>query len=930
MSEYVTRAHPHLSRRETPHVVRLLEQARRGIGTTLVIHGEAGLGKTVLLDSVPAAAQGSTILRGVGAEFERELAFTALHQLCLPLLHLADRLPTPQRTALKTAFDLKEGPAPDPLIIGLAVLGLLAEAATSGPVVCVLDDAQWMDAGSAHALGFVARRIQAEPVALLFAMRDPDAVPALAVLPRLALSPLTDEEAGSLLALLPHAPLDAEIRHQLIAEAHGNPLALLELPRDLGPAGYSSHLDLPVTDRVEQSLQRRFGPLPERTRRLLVLAAAEPLGDLGVLWRAAEFDGLALGDLEPAESAGLVRLGVHMRFHHPLARSAIYRLATEDQRRRAHHALAGAFDTEHRPDRRVWHQAQAADEPDEHLARELEHLADRARRRGGAAAAAAFLERSTELTPDPAAKAERAVAAAQAKHEAGASEQTGALLAIADAGPLTDSGRARLLRLRGQIATSLRREDDAPMLLLEAAQQMAPLDPALARQTSLEALWAATGAERDGNARSIKAVAAAVLRGPAAPPAPDPADLLLDGLAMLFTEGQTAAAPLLRAAVEGFREVDDPRWLPVACRAAWDLWDEVALDQLATRCVELAREAGALTFLPLAFNFQALAATYDGRFTAASAMIEQGHALSEAITGGFAPNSAIVLTAHQGDRGRAYELFGQSLRAAANGADGLVTIVEYATSVLHNGLGEHEAALAPAQRATVRSGLFWSAAALPELIEAAARTRRLDLAKPGLAKLAELTEAAGTDWGLGVLARSRALLSDTPDEWYEEAITRLGRARVAVQLARTYLLYGEWLSRSGSRSRARASLREAHRMFDAMGATAFATRAARALRELGDRPANSAISVRDALTSQEAHIARLVATGRTSREVATELFLSPRTIDNHLHNIYRKLGISSRRQLRTLGLGSGSGSQAGSDTPRLRGGALPNLKGHGQ
>ncbi|MGR6912883.1 ATP-binding protein [[Actinomadura] parvosata] len=916
MNEHTTAVRPSLPRRETSQLTRLLEQARQGSGTALVVHGEAGLGKTVLLDDLMATVRGARVLRASGAEFERDLAFTALHQLCAPLLPLVDRLPPPQRTTLRTAFDLEEGPAPDPLVIGLAVLGLLAEAATAGPVICVLDDAQWMDAGSAQALAFVARRIEAEPVTLLFAMREPDAVPALAVLPRLRLSALTGDEAAALLARLPHAPLEPEIRRRLIAEARGNPLALIELPYDLGPPGYPGQPALPVADLVEQTFQRRFRALPERTRRLLTLAAAEPRGDVRVLRLAAELDGLSLTDVEPAETAGLLQLDSHVRFRHPLVRSAIYRLATDDQRRHAHSALARAFDPDHHPDRRIWHLAQAADEADEHLARELERLAGRARSRGGVAAAAAFLERATELTPEPAERARHAVRAAQAKHEAGASEQAAALLAAADAGPLDDAWRARMLRLRGQIAFTSRRGDDAPMLLLEAAQQMAPLDPVLARRTSLEALWAATGAERNGDAQGIRAVAAAVLRGPAAPHAlepsdplgpaaphgPEPTDLLLEGLATLFTEGQRAAVPLLRAAVDAFGEVDDPRWLPVACRAAWDLWDEVALDRLATRCVELARKAGALTFLPLALNFQAVAATYAGRFTAASAMTEQAHALTEAIAGAFAPYAAIVLAAHQGDRGRAQELFGQSARAAAEGAGGFVTIVEYATAVLHNGLGDHEAALAPARQAAGRTRLFWSAAALPELVEAAARTGRTDLAAPALAELAELTEAAGTDWGLGVLARSRALLSEKPGKLYEEAVARLSGTRVAVQLARTHLLHGEWLSRTGERAAARASLHEAHRMFDDMGAAAFAQRAARGLRELGDRPVSSAPSVLDALTSQEAHIARRVATGRTSREVAAELFLSPRTIDAHLHNIYRKLGIGSRRQLRELDL----------------------------
>ncbi|MGW2161420.1 ATP-binding protein [Nonomuraea sp. NPDC001699] len=891
-----------LPRREAAQVAAHLERARPGHGGALVLHGEAGLGKSVLLETVLGSAAEARILRASGAEFERELAFTALHQLCLPVLDLLGRIPAPQARALRVAFDQEAGPAPDRFLIGLAALSLLSEAATHGPVICVIDDAQWLDAGSAQALAFVARRIQAEPVAVLIATRDPEAVPALAVLPRLLLTPLTDEEATTLLTQTLRAPLEGELRRQLLAEARGNPLALVELPRSYGPAGLSGTPGQPVPDLIEREFHERLSALPERTRRLLVIAAAESLGIPGVLEHAAGLHDLTLADAEPAESAGLLEIDFRIRFRHPLVRSAIYRLATETDRKRAHHALAEAFEADGHRDRRVWHQAQAAWHPDEQLALRVEQEADKVRRRGGVAAAAAFLERSVTLTPDPARRAERAVLAAHAQHESGASDDTDTLLELADRGPLTDHWRARLLRLRGQIAFALQRDDMAPALLLKAAEQVAPLDPALARETYLEALWAATGAERNGNALGIKAVAAAIRRDSRVPAVPLASDHLLRGLATLFTEGQGTAVPLLRAAVDGFGGAADPRWLPVACRAAWDLWDEEALDHLATRCVRLTRAGGMLSLLPLALNFQAVAATYDGRFAEAGAMTEEAHAITEAIAGAATPYAAIVLAAFQGDVRRAGELFGTCLSAAAAGQGGFVTIVEYATAVLHNGRGDHQAALPPARQAGSRSRLFWSAAALPELVEAAVHMGETRLAASAVDELAELTEASGTDWGLGVLARSRALLGGAPDELFQEALARLGRCRVGVHLARTHLLYGEWLSRTGQRGQARTQLRQAHTMFDGMGATGFATRTARGLRRLGEHPIRATKPAIDVLTSQEAHIARLVAGGRTSKEVAAELFLSPRTIEAHLRNVFQKLGITSRRHLRDIDL----------------------------
>ncbi|MGK5550121.1 ATP-binding protein [Actinomadura kijaniata] len=902
---------PRIHRRETAEVTGLVERARRGEGGALVVHGEAGIGKTVLLSAAAeeGEAAGVRVLRAAGAEFAMEMPFAALHRLCAPLLGLADRLPPAQRAAVLVALGLADGSAPDQFMVGLAVLGLLSEAGGERPVACVVDDAQWLDRGSAQVLAFVARRVGSDPVAMLFAVRDLADAPELGTLPRLAPAPLDDAEARALVAAAVRAPLDERVREQLIAEAGGNPLALLELPRTLGPAGLAVPLRRPaarVSELLERSFRDRLRALPEPSRLLLVLAAAEPLGDPLLLRYAARLSGIALSAAEAAESAGLLTVDARVRFRHPLVRSVAYRDASPADRRRAHHALARAIDPDRDPDRRAWHRAQAAEGPDEEVAAQLERSADRASRRGGLAAAAAFLERSTHLTPDPGRRAVRALSAAQAMHEAGASENTGPLLETAAAGPLDDLSRARLLQLRGRVAFALHRDDDAPALLLEAAARVAAHDTALARDTYLEGLWAATGAERNGDANSIRAAAAAARKGPAAPTPPRPSDLLLDGLALLFTDGPRAAAPTLRAAVDAFGDATDPRWLPVACRAAWDLWDHQALEDLSTRCVRLADESGALSLLPLALNFQAVAATYAGRFVDAAAMTERAHAITEATAGASAPYSAIVLAAHRGDREQTRLLSETSLRRAeAHGEGGFVTIIEYAAAVLHNGLGAFETALEPALQAAGRSLLFWSAAALPEVVEAAVRTGRTDLALPALDRLAELTGAAGGDWALGVLARCRALLADGPeaDRLYTEALQRLGRTPVAVQLARTHLLYGEWLSAQGRSAEGRRHLRQASTMSQAMGADAFAARAGRALRALGERPVVPRPSVTADLTPQETHVARLVAGGATSKEVAARLFLSPRTVDAHLRNIFRKLGITSRRQLRELDLG---------------------------
>jgi hypothetical protein len=574
----------------------LLSAVRRGQSGALVLRGEAGLGKTALLDYAASQGEGCTVIRAVGVESEMELPFAALHQLCLSLLEGLERLPPPQRDALRTAFGLSSSARPDRFLVGLAVLTLLSDAAEPQPLICVVDDAHWLDRCSAQVLSFVARRLQAESVIVLFAERDQDRPTELTGLPELALRPLSDADARDLLALSTPGRLDERVRQRIIDEARGNPLALLELPRGVSSAslagGFAVADSLPLVSRVEGSFRRRVNRLPEETQRLLLLGAAEPTGDPVLLWKAAAVLGLPIEAAAPAEAADLIAVGTRVAFRHPLLRSAIYAAASADRRRNTHRALAEAIDAERDPDRRAWHQAHAALAPDEKVALELELSAGRAQARGGIAAAAAFLQRAVGLTVDPARRAERALAAAQASLEAGAFDAALDLLATVEAGPLDELQRARLDLLRGRIASASSFGIGAAQLL-KAAVQLELLDVDLARQTYLEAWGAAAAAGELASAGTLRDISRAVCAAP--PPAHEPfaSDLLLDGLAQLVGEGFGPAAPTLRKAVSAFR--DDEKVLQfggMAARAAATLWDVVGWDAVITRQLQLARDTG--------------------------------------------------------------------------------------------------------------------------------------------------------------------------------------------------------------------------------------------------------------------------------------------------------------------------------------------------
>jgi DNA-binding CsgD family transcriptional regulator len=908
-------------RREERRVLgRLLEAVRGGQSRVLVVSGEPGVGKTALLQSAIRAASGFRVMRAVGVESEMELAFAALQQLCAPLIDRLDRLPGPQRDALAVAFGLRAGEAPDRFLVGLAVLSLLADAAGEQPLLCVVDDAQWLDRASAQALVFVGRRLLAESVALVLVTRE--AGDELTGLPKLAVEGLRDRDARALLGSAVHVPLDERVRERILTETHGNPLALLELPRGLTPAelaGGFGLLDAPgLSGRIEDSFRRRLNALPADTQRLLLIAAAEPVGDPVLVWRAA--DRLGIGVQAAVDTDGLLTIGPSVTFRHPLVRSSVYRAASLEDRQAVHRALAEATDPEVDPDRRAWHLAQATPGFDEDVASELERSAGRAQARGGLSAAAAFLERATTLTPDPARRAERALAAAQAKYHAGALDRALGLVAIADSGLLTEFQFAQADVLRAQIAFAVNRGRDAPPLLLKAAERLESLDLRLARETYLDALTAAVLAHRLATGVGLMEVADAVRTAPPVRP-PRASDLLLDGWVLLITEGYRAGTPTLKRALRAFRSTSVPRdeeirWLWLACHTAYELWDDETWRLLSGRLVELAREAGALAALPIALDALSSWALFAGDFARAASLVEEGQAITEVTGSHPTAYGPVLIAACQGREDRATALIESSSREVVRRGEGMgLTVIQWASAILHNGLGRYEDALTAARQAS--EDPHDPPRALPELIEAATRCGAPEQAADALERLSNSTQATGTEWGLGTEACSRALLSDGDgaERLYRESIARLGRTGVRLALARAHLLYGEWLRRERRRVDAREELRTAHDLFDQFGMEAFAERARVELVATGAHARKRTVETRDDLTPQEAQISRLAADDATNQEIAAQLFISPSTVDYHLRKAFRKLGVKSRHQLKQHLLQSGAHADAAAPGP---------------
>ena len=885
----------------------LLEAVRAGRSGVLVVRGEAGVGKTTLLEYAIESASDLRVVRAVGVESEMEFAYGALHQLCAPLLDRLERLPRPQRDALATTFGLSVGAVPDRFLVGLAVLTLLSEVAAERPVLCVVDDAQWLDRASALALTFVARRLLAESLVLLISAREPGEE--LRGLPDLVVEGLRDSDARELLRSVIPGPLDERVAEQVVAETHGNPLALLELPRGLTQAqlagGFGLLGALSLEGRIEQSFLQRLQALPEDSQQLLLVAAAETAGDPTLLWRAANRLSITGTASEPAESAGLLDVGARVRFRHPLVRSAIYRAATPEQRRVVHRALAGATDADVDPDRRAWHLAEATAGLDEEVAAELERAAERAQASGGLSAAAAFLDRAAVLTVEPSRRGERVLAAAQATHLAGAPDAALRLLAGAEHEALDELGKARANLLHAQIAFARQRDSDAPRMLLRAAEQLEPLDLILARETHLDVLSATVFLGGFSGRGRVPEMAQAALAAPRHEPQ-RPSDLLLDGLATRFTRGYAAAAPMLREAIgayptEGDATEETLRWMWLAGQAAVDLWDDQVWGLVATRYLELARQAGALAVLPFALNLRSGWHTFAGELATAASLADEAHTVGEATGSRFPPYAGLMLAAWQGKEAEAIALIEATRQeVVARGEAYALDFANWASAVLYNGLGRPEDARPAAERASEHLGNpVISSWGLVELIEAAVREGKAEQAADALERLSEITRAGGTDWALGVESRSRALLSEgeAAERLYREAIDRLSRTRVRVELGRAHLLFGEWLRRERRRLDAREQLRTAHEMFIGMGVEAFAGRAERELLATGERARKRVVETREDLTARELQVARLAGDGLSNPEIGARLFISPRTVEYHLHKVFSKLQIGSRTEL---------------------------------
>lgn len=891
---------------------RLISAARAGTSDAIVVRGEAGIGKTALLDYLSDHAVGCRIVRSAGIESEVELAFAGLHLLCAPFLDRVERIPTPQAEALATAFGRRVGDPPDRFLVGLAVLSLLSDAGGAQPLVCLVDDAQWLDQASAQVLGFVARRLAVEAVVMIFAMRQPWDDRHLAGVPEVTVGPLRDQDARVLLASAIPGMLDVSVHERIVAEAAGNPLALLELPKTWTPAAFAGGFGLPdtksVSGRIEESFRRRMAPLPDSSRKLMLVAAAEPVGDSDLIWAAAERLGIAAEAAGPATEVGLLDAGGNLRFRHPLVRSVVYRDASIADRRLVHAALADSTDPAENPDRRAWHLAAAASGPDEAVADELERSAGRAQARGGVAATAAFLQRAVALTDDPARQGERALAAAQASIQAGSFDAARTLLLTAEGRAMDESQRALVDLTRAHLAFASSRGNEATPLLLAAARRLEPLNVKLARETYLDGFSAAVFAARLNGGVGVPEVAAAA-RASARPPVGDAtaADWLLDTFVAISDDYKAAVGhsrvALAKLTGEGISPQERQRWLWQGCVIALELWDDESAVNLSERSVQAARDRGSLSELALALSAYTPMLVFCGDFMTAISSVAETQSVEAATGIHSAPYGALILAAWRGDAPTARGLIDATIRDAGARGEGIgLAVAEYARAVLSNGLGRYEEALDAARSASEYREVVVENWGLSELIEPATRAGRTDLATEALGRLSAKAAATGTAWARGIEARSRALLSegDAADELFQQAIDHLGRTRVRTELARARLLYGEWLRREGRRVLARDQLRIAHDFFTAAGMEAFAERARSELLATGERVRTRTFEARNDLTPQELQIAGLASEGLSNPEIGGQLFLSPRTVEWHLRKVFSKLGISARRELRTV------------------------------
>ncbi len=896
---------------ETGALEDVLAAVRDGLSGVLVLRGEAGIGKTALLDRAAGMAPDMRVAWVAGVESEMDLGFAGLHQLLVPLLDGLHELPAPQRAALQSAFGLAAGPPPDRFLVGLATLTLLTGAAAGRPVLCVVDDAQWLDRASAEVLGFVARRLFADRVGMLFAVREgEERAVVFEGLPELPVGGLAEDAARELLAAAAGGAVDPRVGARIVAETAGNPLGLVEFGGEL-TAGERSGA-VPLTGplrfggRLEKLYLSRVRALPADAQTLLLVLAADQLGDPAKVWRAAGRLGIGPEAVELPGVERLVTGAPSLQFRHPLTRSIVYHGARSVARWRVHEALAAASDPVRDPDRRAWHLAQAVSGPDEEAAGELEASAGRARGRGGWASSAAFLERSAELTQNAARRARRLVAAAGARLAAGETPAARALLdrAAPDLPDPVVSARAR--RLEGDILFAAGEPAAATSVLLEAARMVAPYDARLARDTLLEAFAAQLSSRAAGTAEVLQAVRSApgVTESPATA-----GDLLLDGFAAVAERRFAVGSGLLRqavAAVTGGQPVpgDAPQRFLAFRLAVTELYDDSAWRELAGQWVARARARGALAAMVAGLGFQACSQLAEGRFAAAEATIAEARTLAGAMgnrtyLAGLA-NAELEVLAWRGDQAAARPLAARLLRVAADQGDGHgMQRVHKALAALELGLGNNQEALHYALKAVAGQPVLSFQPGPDVLIEAAIRCGDRAAATAALEAVAPRWLACETPWSLGLLARGQALLADDEhaEDGYRLSIERLRQCQVTPELARSHLLYGEWLRRRRRRRGAREQLRAACELFGTLGMEAFAHRAQAELRAAGEHTVARGAAAPDTLTPQEAQIARLAAGGATNLQIAAQLFISASTVDYHLRKVFRKLGVASRVRL---------------------------------
>ncbi|WP_405584877.1 AAA family ATPase [Streptomyces sp. NBC_01190] len=930
-----TRRVPLTGRHEELRVLTdVVAGVRDGMSSALVLGGEAGIGKTRLLDHLAEASKDLRVVRAAGAESEARLGFAALHRLLRPFLGGLDALPAPQRAALASAFGLLAAPRADRYLVGMAALTLLSDATAAHPLLCLVDDVQWLDRESRDALAFVGRRLGAEAVGLVVAGRD--RLPASAAFEGFATLPvrgLTDADAHELLGRNVPGRLDPAVAARIVAETGGNPLALIETADALSPAhlaGTAPLLEpLPVGARLENHFGKLVRDLPAETRAFLVLLSAAPPDDAPLLWRAAGELGVPAKAADAAISAGVLTRGRLAGFRHPLIRSAVYGGADPAERRRVHAALAAVSDPVRSPERRAWHRGEATIGLDDEVAGELDRASELARARGGYAEQAAFLARAAELSGTD--RAVRLVEAARAHLVLGDPATARAMLERAE--PLLVSGdpvrRARAAHTRATTDIYFERIGGVLSRLLAAAGTVSATDPALTRSMLMEGLLATLCGDHATEPRAEFAAAVLALPtprptteptpgrdmgrdiGPAMGPArPTSVDLLLRGFALRVSSGYPAAVPVLRAALAAMgrdREVIEHGVRPatLALYAAEEVWDDAGGDEAARLVEAHERRIGALGALRSTLVVRSTWELRAGRFAAATACLDEAEDLA-AVVGQPSPGLAfrVEMLAWSGQEERARAAADVLLRdlATRHGHGGLGDWARNCLAVLDLALGRYAEAAAHARVAFAHDSAGAVPRVLPDLVEASVRCGDHRTAKEALRRLEERAPLAGTPWALGLLARCRALMADDDqaEAFFAESATLLGRTRVRTDLARTRLLYGEWLRRRRRRADARVELRTAHEMFAGMGAAAFADRARVELLATGERARKRTVRTEHDLTPQERRIAGLAVSGSTNAEIAARLFITRSTVEYHLNKVFRKLDITSRRQLRSV------------------------------